>query len=169
MTLAASVRAFVGLGSNVGDRRASLARAVDLLRRAPSVQVVGLSALYETPAWGYLAQAPFLNAAVAVETALGPRQLLVALKSFEARIGRRRTFRWGPRVIDLDILAYDDLTLDRRGLSLPHPALAERAFALLPLADVCPEFRAPDGRTLPELLAGLDLQGIRLVREAPWA
>ena len=163
------MRAYVGLGSNVGDRRANLARAVDLLRGAPLVEVVRLSALYETPPWGYLAQAPFLNAAVAVETSLGPRQLLVALKSFEARIGRRRTFRWGPRVIDLDILVYDDLTLDRRGLSLPHPALPERAFVLVPLGDVCPDFRAPDGRSLPDLLASLDLRGIRLVGEVPWA
>ena len=167
--MAASVRALVGLGSNVGDRRASLARAVALLRGAAHVEVTALSALYETPPWGYTAQAPFLNAVVAVDTTLGPRQLLVALKSFEARIGRRRTFRWGPRVIDLDILTYDDLTLDRHGLSLPHPAIPDRAFVLVPLADIDPSYRAPDGRGLPELLQALDLGGIRRVDGPSWA
>ncbi len=167
--MAASARALVGLGSNVGDRRASLAHAVSLLRGAPSVRVVALSALYETPPWGYTAQAPFLNAVLSLDTALGPRQLLVALKSFEARIGRRRTFRWGPRVIDLDLLAYDDLTLDRPGLSLPHPAIPDRAFVLVPLADVDPGYRSPDGRAIPELLASLDLGAIRRVEEPSWA
>ena len=167
--MAAPVRALVGLGSNVGDRRASLARAVGLLRGAPNVQVVALSALYETPPWGYTDQAPFLNAVVAVDTTLGPRQLLVALKSFEARIGRRRTFRWGPRVIDLDILVYDDLALDRAGLRLPHPAIADRAFVLVPLADLYPSYRAPDGRALPDLLSALDLGGIRRVEAPTWA
>lgn len=164
-----SARALVGLGSNIGDRRASLARAVSLLRGAPNVRVAAVSALYETPPWGYTAQAPFLNAVVAVDTTLGPRQLLVALKSFEAQVGRRRTFRWGPRVIDLDVLTYDDLTLDRRGLSLPHRAIPDRAFVLIPLADLHPGYRAPDGRSLPELLAALDLGGIRRIEGPNWA
>ncbi len=163
------VRALVGLGSNVGDRRASMARAVSLLRGAPNVTVAAVSALYETPPWGYTAQAPFLNAVVAVDTTLGPRQLLIALKSFEARIGRRRTFRWGPRVIDLDVLAYDDVTLERPGLSLPHPAIPDRAFVLVPLGDLEPGYRAPDGRTLPELLRALDTGGVKRVEGPTWA
>jgi 2-amino-4-hydroxy-6-hydroxymethyldihydropteridine diphosphokinase len=93
----------------------------------------------------------------------------VALKSFEARVGRRQTFRWGPRVIDLDVLAYDDLTLQRRGLTLPHPAIPDRAFVLIPLADVHPGYQAPDGRALPDMLGALDLEGIRRVEDPTWA
>jgi 2-amino-4-hydroxy-6-hydroxymethyldihydropteridine diphosphokinase len=164
----APVRAFVGLGSNLGDRRANLTASVRLLGSAPNVQILAVSALYETPPWGFLSQAPFLNAVAALETTLGPRQLLVALKSFESRIGRRPTFHWGPRLIDLDLLAYDDLTISRRGLTVPHPSTPDRAFVLLPLADVCADYRAPDGRTLPEILGSLDLGGIRRIEETGW-
>ena len=163
MSAVQTVRAHVGLGSNLGDRRANVGRALDLLAGAPGVAVAAVSALYETPPWGFREQAPFLNAVAALDTSLGPRQLLVVLKSFEARIGRRPTFRWGPRVVDLDLLLYGDLALSRRGLTLPHPAMLERAFVLIPLADVYPEFRSPDGRSLDSLIAALDLAGIRRI------
>jgi 2-amino-4-hydroxy-6-hydroxymethyldihydropteridine diphosphokinase len=159
--------AYVGIGANVGDRVGSIRRALALLDEAPGIRVDGVSALYETPPWGYLEQPAFLNAAARLATDLGPLQVLLALKSFEVVIGREVTFHWGPRVIDLDLLLYDDERVSRRGLEVPHPGLLGRGFVLVPLRDVYPNFRAPDGSTIEALLSRLDVSEIRRVGESP--
>ena len=136
----------IGIGSNVGDAPANVRRACTEL--ASLGAVTACSALYRTRAWGVTEQADFINAAALLETALGPHDLLRELKRLEAEIGRIVTYRWGPRVIDLDILAYDAIVIDEPELTIPHPRLTERAFALVPLAEIDPTF-AP-------LLARLD-------------
>jgi len=128
----------IGLGSNVGDSAGNVEAAVAALQRLG--RVVARSALYATPAWGVQDQAGFVNAAALLETELAPRALLEALAGIEIELGRVRTYRWGPRVIDLDILAYDDLAIDEPDLVVPHPRLGERAFALVPLAEIDPTF-----------------------------
>jgi 2-amino-4-hydroxy-6-hydroxymethyldihydropteridine diphosphokinase len=125
--------------------------------------VLALSALYDNPAWGHLQQPAFLNAVTLVETRLGPLQLLTLLKTVELRVGRRPTFRWGPRELDLDLLTYGDSAIDRRGLVVPHRGLAERASVLVPLRDVAPDFRLADGRSVDALLAAVDVSGMRRV------
>ncbi|HEY6072022.1 MAG TPA: 2-amino-4-hydroxy-6-hydroxymethyldihydropteridine diphosphokinase, partial [Anaerolineales bacterium] len=132
---------YLALGSNLGDRLLNLRAAVDAL--APEVRVVAESSVYETPPWGYADQPAFLNMAVKAETDLSPRRLLRHLKGIESRLGRKPGIRYGPRLIDLDILFYDDLVLDEEALTIPHPRLHERAFVLVPLADVAPELKHP--------------------------
>jgi 2-amino-4-hydroxy-6-hydroxymethyldihydropteridine diphosphokinase len=130
----------IGLGSNVGDAAANVVAAFAALAQLGTV--TARSSLYRTKAWGFTEQPDFFNAAALLETTYTPRDLLRALKTIEADLGRVATFRWGPRVIDLDILAYDDLTLDEADLQIPHPRLRERAFALAPLAEIDPTFAA---------------------------
>jgi 2-amino-4-hydroxy-6-hydroxymethyldihydropteridine diphosphokinase len=124
----------IGLGSNVGDAVANVEGA--LVTLAELGTVTARSALYRSAAWGVTEQPDFINAAALLETDLAPRPLLDALKALEARLGRVETFRWGPRTIDLDILAYDALAVAEPGLTIPHERLAERAFALAPLAEI---------------------------------
>jgi 2-amino-4-hydroxy-6-hydroxymethyldihydropteridine diphosphokinase len=139
-------RAAIGIGSNVGDPAATVRRAFERLGEVGTV--VARSALYRTEPWGVAEQAPFVNAAALVETALDPRALLAELKRIEAEEGRVTTFRWGPRVLDLDILTYDAVRLDDPELTVPHPRLHERAFALVPLAEIDPRY-APLRDALP--------------------
>jgi 2-amino-4-hydroxy-6-hydroxymethyldihydropteridine diphosphokinase len=129
----------IGLGSNIGDAAQNVERALLALERLG--RVVARSALYRTKPWGVREQADFVNAAALLETPLGPRPLLEHLQALERELGRVPAARWGPRAIDLDILAYDDLTLAEDGLAIPHPRLRERAFALVPLAEIDPAFR----------------------------
>jgi len=133
-------RAAIGIGSNAGDPVATVRRAFERLGELGAL--VGRSALYRTSPWGVMDQAPFVNAAALVETELEPPALLAALKRIEQDEGRLTTFRWGPRVLDLDILAYDDVQLDNPELTVPHPRLHERAFALVPLAEIDPRYAA---------------------------
>jgi 2-amino-4-hydroxy-6-hydroxymethyldihydropteridine diphosphokinase len=135
----------IGIGSNVGEAAAHVRSAFTALARVGSV--TARSSLYRTKAWGITDQPDFINAAALVETPLAPHRLLVELKTLERELGRRPTFRWGPRVIDLDILAYDDLALNGPDLTLPHARLYQRAFALAPLAEIDPAF-APAYRAL---------------------
>ncbi len=128
----------VGLGSNLGSREAYLRAAELLLASRPDVQVTARSALYVTPPLGP-PQPDFLNAALRLETDLAPRALLEVLLDVEARLGRVRRERWGPRCLDLDILYWSEGEVDEDGLTIPHPGLAERAFAVAPLLDVAPE------------------------------
>jgi len=137
----------IGLGSNVGDAGRNVERALGALQALGTVKA--RSALYRTPAWGVTEQADFVNAAALLETQLDPPALLAALQALETELGRVETYRWGPRVIDLDILAYDDLLCDLPDLTIPHPRLFERAFALVPLAEIEPDFR-PALEALPE-------------------
>jgi 2-amino-4-hydroxy-6-hydroxymethyldihydropteridine diphosphokinase len=133
-------RAVIGLGANLGDPVAALRDAAGKI--AEIGRVVARSSLYRTLAWGVTDQPPFVNAALAIETALGPYELLAALKAIERNLGRVASYRWGPRAIDLDILLYDDLRLDDPELTIPHARLAERAFALVPLAEIDSRFAA---------------------------
>lgn len=147
-------RAFVGLGANLGDREATIRRAVALMGVEPGIEVVAVSALRETDPVGYADQPPFLNGAVAIETELSPRDLLDRLLSVERGLGRVREegVRFGPRTIDLDLLLYGDRVVGEPGLTVPHPRLAERRFALEPLHELDPSLRLPDGRAVRELL-----------------
>ena len=150
---------YIALGTNLGDRPANLRAAIRSM--PPDVHVLAESYVYETPPWGVEDQPPFLNMAVKAETDLEPEPLLQHLKQLEAELGREKSIRWGPRLIDLDILFYDDLILDTPPLVIPHPRLHERGFVLVPLADVAEEFVHPLlGKSVRELLQGINSQGI---------
>jgi 2-amino-4-hydroxy-6-hydroxymethyldihydropteridine diphosphokinase len=146
--------AYVGLGSNLGDREAALRRALERLAALPRTEVVAVSSFRETEPVGYAEQPPFLNAAAALETGLSPRELLEELLAVERELGRRREGpRFGPRTIDLDLLLYGQLELEEPGLEVPHPRLHERRFALEPLAELDPALRVPGHGSVAELLA----------------
>jgi 2-amino-4-hydroxy-6-hydroxymethyldihydropteridine diphosphokinase len=151
------VRAFVGLGSNLGDREAALGRAIELLRGADGVEVVAVSALRETDPVGVVEQPRFLNGVVEVRTSLSARELLAVLLAIEGALGRvRNGTRWGPRTIDLDLLLYGDEVVDEPGLRVPHPRLRERRFALEPLVELDPALDVPGLGRVADLLAELD-------------
>jgi 2-amino-4-hydroxy-6-hydroxymethyldihydropteridine diphosphokinase len=150
------MRAFLGLGANLGNRERTIARAVELLGRQPGVEVVAVSTLRETDPVGFTDQPRFLNGAAAVETELEPRDLLAALLAVERELGRTRDGpRFGPRTIDLDLLLFGDREVSEPGLTVPHPRLAERAFALEPLAELDPDLRIPGRGRVEDLLRGL--------------
>jgi len=154
------VLAYVGLGSNLGDRAGYLLAAVSLLSRLPKTRLLRLSPVYETAPVGP-PQPPYLNLVAELDTGLDPRELLQALLEVERALGRERKERWGPRTIDLDLLLYGDLVLEEEGLQVPHPRLHERAFVLVPLLDLLPEGRHPVlGVRFAELLAALDASGV---------
>jgi 2-amino-4-hydroxy-6-hydroxymethyldihydropteridine diphosphokinase len=151
------VQAYVGLGANLGDRLATLERALELLDEVPGVSVEAVSAFRETDPVGMLEQPRFLNAAAALATSLSARGLLDALLAVEARLGRTRDgARFGPRTIDLDLLLFGDAVIDEPGLVVPHPRLHERRFALEPLTDLDPALQVPGLGTVGELLEYLD-------------
>ena len=152
---AAVTRAYVGLGANLGPREVTLLRAADLLAAADGVEVVAVAQLRETEPVGLVEQPPFLNGAVAIDTSLPPRALLDLLLEIERSLGRVRGERWGPRTIDLDLLAYGDERVEEEGLHVPHPRLHERRFALEPLAELDPELEIPGLGTVSELIAAL--------------
>ena len=149
-------RAYVGLGANLGPREVTLLRAVDLLAAVDGVEVVAVSQLRETDPVGIVDQPPFLNGAVAIDTSLAPRALLDVLLETERALGRLRAERWGPRTIDLDLLVYGDQIVDEPGLRVPHPRLAERRFALEPLADLDPALEIPGLGSVAATRAALD-------------
>jgi len=149
-------RAYVGLGANLGPREVTLLRAVDLLAAVDGVEVVAVSQLRETDPVGIVDQPPFLNGAVAIDTSLAPRALLDVLLETERALGRVRAERWGPRTIDLDLLVYGDQIVDEPGLRVPHPRLAERRFALEPLADLDPALEIPGLGSVAAARAALD-------------
>lgn len=157
----AATRAYLALGGNVGDSRATLDNAVRALSEAEGINLVARSADYRTPPWGVTDQAPFINLCVAIDTTLTPGALLTSIHAIERRFGRDRAReqRWGPRTVDIDILAYGDLAIDEPGLILPHPRLFERAFVLMPLAEIAGEVTIA-GRTPRAALARLDTAGI---------
>jgi 2-amino-4-hydroxy-6-hydroxymethyldihydropteridine diphosphokinase len=148
--------AFVGIGSNLGDREATLRRAVELLAAEDGIDVVAVSELRETEPVGPVEQGPFLNGAVRLATELPPRQLLARLLAIEQRLGRVRKERFGPRTIDLDLLVYGEQVIDEPGLKVPHPRLHERRFALEPLADLAPDLVIPGRGAISALLAKLE-------------
>jgi 2-amino-4-hydroxy-6-hydroxymethyldihydropteridine diphosphokinase len=149
--------AFVGLGANLGDREATLRRAVDLLADEAEVEVTRVSRLRETDPVGVVDQPRFLNGVAAIETSLSPRELLDVLLRIERSLGRvRDATRWGPRTVDLDLLLYGLEEIDEPGLRVPHPRLHERRFALEPLVELDPELGVPGWGTVSQLLARLD-------------
>ena len=150
------VRAYVGIGANLGERESSIHRAIELLGSRPGISVTGISTVRETPPWGPVEQPPYLNGAVELETELGPRALLEVLLDVERSLGRIRSGeRWGPRTIDLDLLVHGDAVCDEPGLTLPHPHLHERRFALEPLAELAPDLVVPGRGTASSLLEAL--------------
>jgi 2-amino-4-hydroxy-6-hydroxymethyldihydropteridine diphosphokinase len=148
--------AFVGIGSNLGDREGYLRRAIDLLSAEDGIEVVAVSTLRETEPVGPVPQGPFLNGAVRIATTLSPRDLLGRLLAVEQGLGRVRLERFGPRTIDLDLLLYGDESVDEPGLTVPHPRLHERRFALEPLAELDPTVEIPGRGSVSALLAGLE-------------
>jgi len=157
------VTAFLGLGSNLGDRLGNLQRAVDLLTATPGVRVIRSSRVYETEPVGGPAQPAYLNAVIEVETDLGARGLLSACLGVEGELGRVRTERWGPRTIDVDLLTYGEETIDEPDLLVPHPRMHERGFVLAPLTELTADPPLPGGRRLASLRLGPDaVFGVRV-------
>jgi 2-amino-4-hydroxy-6-hydroxymethyldihydropteridine diphosphokinase len=152
------VYAYVGLGSNLGDREGTLKAAVGRLRNLPETKVLRLSSLRDTDPVGYLDQPRFLNGAVALETGLSARSLLDALLELEEELGRNRAAAppKGPRTLDLDLLLYGDEVIDEPGLEIPHPRLHERRFVLEPLAELDPSLEVPGKGSVQTLLSKLD-------------
>jgi len=150
---------YLALGSNQGDRIANLKQATTAL--SPQMEVKAKSHVNETPPWGYQNQPKFLNQVIQASTYLEPEPLLKHLKRLEATLGRKASFRNGPRLIDIDILFYDDLVLDTPSLVIPHPRLHERGFVLLPLMDIAPDFIHPvQKKSVRELLASCNVSDI---------
>lgn len=148
----------LGLGGNVGDVAATITSALDRLGDA-GIHIVARSSLYRTAPWGKTDQPAFVNACARVKTTLSPRTLLERILAIELALGRQRGERWGPRRIDIDMLDYDGLALDEPGLTLPHPHLVERAFVLVPLAEIAPD-RIVAGRPVREWAAAIDASGV---------
>ena len=154
---------FLALGSNMGNRPANLRAAINNL--TPQMVVKNKSSVYETPPWGFTEQAPFLNQVIMVNTYLAPEALLSHLKRLETALGRAPGLKNGPRLIDIDILFYDDLMLDTAPLAIPHPRLHERAFVLVPLAEIAPDLIHPVlGKPIHELLDDVDRSDIKLFK-----
>jgi 2-amino-4-hydroxy-6-hydroxymethyldihydropteridine diphosphokinase len=159
MNASRKVPIYIALGTNLWDRAANLQTALCLL--PPLVEVLAQSTVYQTPPWGFEDQPDFLNQVLLAETSCSPLDLLAHLKQTETRVGRKPTFRYGPRMVDLDILFYGDQILDLPGLQIPHPKLPERAFVLVPLADLNPDFVHPViKKSIREILSQVDASGI---------
>jgi 2-amino-4-hydroxy-6-hydroxymethyldihydropteridine diphosphokinase len=154
--------ALLALGGNLGDVRATLAQAIAMLCERSDIRLLARSSDYLTPPWGVKNQPPFVNLCIAVDTTLTPHALLARAQAVEHAFGRDRAHEqhWGPRTLDIDILAYDDLVLNEPNLTLPHPRLNERAFVLLPLAEIAPA-RIIAGIRVDDALARLDHTGIK--------
>ncbi len=162
------VEALIGLGANLGDARATLAAATRLLCDGQVIKLIARSADFRTPPWGVVDQPAFVNACLRIETSLSPRELLGRALACEAALGRERakSARWGPRAIDIDILAFDGLSIEEPDLQIPHPRAFERAFVLAPLSEIAPDWRL-GARTVREWAALADATGI--VRLPPLA
>ena len=135
--------AYIGFGSNIGDRLAHIQNAIDILSKTEGIALKQVSSIYKTEPVGYEAQAQFLNGVAAIQTSLSPLSLLHTLKDIETAIGRKHRIRWGPREIDLDILIYGDLCVQTEKLVVPHPEMPLRGFVLVPLAEIAPDLVHP--------------------------
>lgn len=159
--------AYLALGANIGNKEANLQSAVQMLDQGACI-VTDASSLYRTKPVGYLDQPDFLNAVVKLETQLNPHELLLLCKSIERSIGRQRTIRWGPRVIDIDILLYDEIRLASPELTLPHPEMLKRAFVLVPLAEIASTLLVTDNLTVLQAVGRIDTGGVILYRDSNW-
>lgn len=157
--------AYLALGSNLGDREGYLESAIRQLKYHQEIEVLSVSDIYETDPVGYEDQDRFLNMAVKVRTSLDPMALLRYCNHIEANLLRKRVVHWGPRTIDVDILLYEGRTSDEEVLTLPHPRMTERSFVMLPLKDVCDEDLLIEGRSVAEILDGLDSEGVKLYKK----
>lgn len=165
--MTAEVAVYLGLGSNVGDRKRHLVGVLE--RLAPQMQVEATSSLYETDPVGPQDQQDFYNAVCRGSTRLTPNELLEHVRQIERDIGRLERERWGPREIDIDILLYGDQVVESPELHIPHPEMNNRAFVLVPLAELAAEVHHPGGgRTIAELAADVDAGGVRLIEEPGW-
>jgi 2-amino-4-hydroxy-6-hydroxymethyldihydropteridine diphosphokinase len=153
--------AWLALGGNVGDTRALLDRAISMLCDGITVRPTARSSDYQAPPWGVTEQAPFVNLCIEVETTLSPRKLLARAHEVERALGRDRAHeqRWGPRTVDIDLIAYDDVNMNAPDLVLPHPRLFERAFVLVPLAEIAPDLQIA-GRRIGDAAAQVDRTGM---------
>jgi 2-amino-4-hydroxy-6-hydroxymethyldihydropteridine diphosphokinase len=158
------MRVGFGLGSNIGDKPAHIRKALELLESREIAKLTAISRIYRTPPWGDVDQGDFANACAIGQTLLSPYELLAAVKKIEADMGRAPTRRWGPRLIDVDILFLGDHTLDDPELTLPHKELFGRAFVLLPLAEIAPDL-VLDGAPVAQALNSIDAEGVRLWEE----
>lgn len=163
--MADAIRAFVGMGGNIGDVANTLMEAIWALEALPQTSVRSQSDLYRSPPWGRTDQAQFINAVVELQTRLAPSILLDRLIEIEERFGRVRNAdeRWGPRTLDLDLLLYGDQTIQVPGLCIPHPHLHERGFVLVPLAQIAPNLDVPGQGRVADLLADIDASAITLI------
>jgi 2-amino-4-hydroxy-6-hydroxymethyldihydropteridine diphosphokinase len=151
-------RAWIGLGSNLAGPRAQVERGLGALAQLPQSHLQQRSHLYRSAPWGVREQPDFVNAVAAIETGLSPHDLMVALLDIERRFGRQRNAdRWGPRILDLDLLLFADRIIDEPGLRVPHPHLHERAFVLLPLAEIAPHLQIPGRGSISDLVARVDV------------
>ena len=137
-------KAYLGLGTNIGDREDFLRKACELINNHPKINILKYSKVYETKAWGYKDQDDFLNICIEIQTILTPMELLEVCQQVEKELNRVRTIRWGPRTIDVDILFYNDMVLNDPVLTIPHPRIKERAFVLIPLLDLNEELMIDD-------------------------
>jgi 2-amino-4-hydroxy-6-hydroxymethyldihydropteridine diphosphokinase len=159
-------RVFLGLGGNLGDPQASMAAALRILDADAGTHVVAVSSLYRTPPWGKTDQPDFINAAAEIRTSHAPRALLALCLDTERALKRERRERWGPRIVDIDILAFGDRLIREPGLEVPHPRIFERAFVLVPLAEIAPELKII-GTVVSEQLKAIDRAGIAKLPSAP--
>ena len=153
------VRAALGLGANLGDPAAAMARALRMLDDGEGTAVAAVSKLYRTPPWGLVEQPPFINCCALVETSLPPQVLMQRCLDIEKQLKRVRDVRWGPRLIDIDILTYGTETLNTETVTIPHPRMLERGFVLMPLAEIAPDL-AVKGRPITEWASDADMAGI---------
>jgi 2-amino-4-hydroxy-6-hydroxymethyldihydropteridine diphosphokinase len=161
-------RVYIGIGSNLADPRVQVERALHALARLPRTKLLRRSRLYRSAPWGRADQPEFVNAVAELQTELAPRELLDALLAIERNAGRERdATRWGPRVLDLDIISYGDRVTDEPGLHLPHPHLHERAFVLVPLAEIAPDLSVPGHGRVAVLAQHIDRSGCEPLEIAP--
>jgi 2-amino-4-hydroxy-6-hydroxymethyldihydropteridine diphosphokinase len=160
--------AWLGLGGNLGNPRDAMAKALQVIDADPRTRVSAVSSIYRTPPWGKTDQPDFLNAVAVVETGRSPRELLDLCLEAEKGLKRVRAEHWGPRTIDIDLLLFGGRTIDEPGLEVPHPRMVERAFVLMPLAEIASDLQI-GGRTVAQLLATLDTKGIdRVSADGGW-
>lgn len=160
-------RACLSLGGNIGEPAKAMAAALRMLDADPDTRVVAVSSLYRTPPWGKTDQPDFLNAAAEIATTLSPRGLLDLCLDVERKLKRVREERWGPRVIDMDLLVFGDRSIHETGLDVPHPRMLERAFVLVPLAEIMPDL-VVGGIAVSKRLADIDKTGIEKLPDSDW-